>query len=456
MTLHEVIEDVSACMWHQQIQQWRRARNLPVIHPFSPPRTMEDLPIDVLPIVFSYLDASTCIRVRLVCHKWRLSSGRGCLFLRVGHLQSSEWRHDLRVGSIILKGSIHQDCIIDNAGSNRLKRTRGHLPEPNVFPEGLEVSSLTVLSGIARFDNRFHQVLSDGVATKWRGFAAKIEREGQTPFVALDLEASKIEVAHRAMAGHSGPLFDGITGKPRSLKRALEFLNVCGLSQLKRLSVRGCSSLEALYLPPSLVAVDASGCTNLRRLSMPEGVSESGLVALNLNGCRSLETQGELLFGPGTEQALVNAREIDLSGVNLIVAPAIARALRVTTCLDTLSIRYVATDDVLFALSESVSARETLRFIDVAFSTELTDTSVEVLIQSASKLERLNLRGCKKVSVECYNKVPVLLMNRQSGVSGCDSGRLQSNPGRKARKGDNVFSFVAATSRKSVKRAKRM
>jgi hypothetical protein len=91
------------------------------------------------------------------------------------------------------------------------------------------------------------------------------------------------------------------------------------------------------------------------------------------------------------------------------------------------------------ALSQSTSARESLRFIDVAFSSEVTDTALGALVQSASKLERLNLRGCKKVSVECYNKLPVLLKNRMSGtVDG------QSSSDRKARKGDNNFSFIAA------------
>ena len=214
--------------------------------------------------------------------------------------------------------------------------------------------------------------------------------------------------------------------------RVLEVLNISELHHLQRLSVRGCSFLRRLYLPPNLVALDASGCTNLRHLSMPRGVGSDGLEALNLNGCRSLEMQeGNELFGPGTELALRNAKEVDLSAVSTRAAPAIARALGVTTCLETLSLRYVATDHMLMALSQSISARESLRLIDVAFSTEVTDTAVDALVQGASKLERFNLRGCKKVSVECYNKVPVLLLKRMSG----DSGRAKQyrSKGKKGR-----------------------
>jgi hypothetical protein len=173
---------------------------------------------------------------------------------------------------------------------------------------------------------------------------------------------------------------------------------------------------------------------------MPRDVGSHGLEALNLNGCRSLEVQeGNELFGPVTELAFRNAKEVDFSAVSTRAALAIARALGVTTCLETVSLRYVATDHMLMALSHSTSARESLRFIDVAFSSEVTDTALGALVQSASKLERINLRGCTKVSVECYNKLPVLLLNRMSGtVDG------QSSTDRKARKGDNIFSFVAA------------
>jgi len=423
---------------------------------------MDSLPVDVLPIVFSYLDAAACMRCRLVCQRWQRISGKGCVLLALKYYALPPDGRRPVLGGVTLMGSGEDWAGAETINFRSLKRTRGHLPEPRVLFEGQEVTPLTVLSRLARFDNRFSHVLSDAVPTKERGFAVKIEREGgQTQLISLDMEASTFEVAWRACAGqrwingvpHPGPLFDRIDEKPRKLKKALEWLNLTGLQHLQRLSVRGCSSLWKMFLPPGLVALDASGCTSLRLISVPEGVKDDGLIALNLSGCRSLEPRGEEMFGPWTEQAMKSVKEVDLSAVNRSLAPALASALRVTTCLETLSLRYVATDDILLALSESESARETLRLLDVAFSTELTDVAVEALVQSAPNLERFNLRGCRGISIECYNKIPVLLMNRQSGYTSHDRESEPSTADRKARKGDNIFSFVASGV-KASKRAK--
>jgi hypothetical protein len=401
-------------------------------------KNMENLPIEILLAIFRYLDASACFKSRLVSRKWRRLAARGCISLTVsnGAFDRITFEESV-IGSISLIGSLHE-CSSDEASKSR-KRTRGHLPEPAVLVRNDAL--LSVVSRFTRFENRRQHDQVYGVPTKLRGFAARTEFDNRSPFVALDLKASKFHAGQRSCTSViSGEILDTIIGRPRPIVRVLEVLNISELRHLQRLSVRGCSFLRRLFLPPNLVALDASGCTNLRRLYMPRDVGSHGLEALNLNGCRSLEVQeGNELFGPVTELAFRNAKEVDFSAVSTRAALAIARALGVTTCLETVSLRYVATDHMLMALSHSTSARESLRFIDVAFSSEVTDTALGALVQSASKLERINLRGCTKVSVECYNKLPVLLLNRTSGtVDG------QSSTDRKARKGDNIFSFVAA------------
>mmetsp|Transcript_1266 Transcript_1266/g.2326 ORF Transcript_1266/g.2326 Transcript_1266/m.2326 type:complete len:426 (-) Transcript_1266:266-1543(-) len=401
-------------------------------------KNMENLPIEILLAICRYLDVSACFKSRLVSRKWRRLAARGCISLTVSNRAFDRITFEESViGSISLIGSLHE-CSSEEASKPR-KRTRGHLPEPAVLVRNDAL--LSVLSRFTRFENRPQHDQVDGVPTKLRGFAARIECDNRSPFVALDLKTSKFHGGQRLCTNViTGEILDTIIGRPRPIVRVLEVLNISELCHLQRLSVRGCSFLRQLFLPPNLVAFDASGCTYLRRLYMPRGVGCHGLEALNLNGCRSLEVQeGNELFGPGTELALRNANEVDLSAVSTRAALAIARALGVTTCLETVSLRYVATDHMLMALSQSTSARESLRFIDVAFSSEVTDTALGALVQSASKLERFNLRGCKKVSVECYNKLPVLLKNRMSGtVDG------QSSSDRKARKGDNIFFFIAA------------
>lgn len=411
---------------------------------------MESLPIDVLQLIFSYVDANTCLRCKFVSQRWRSVTGKGCVFL---HVKDGTLDSIMNViGSVTLVGSRELESDVETVDNVR-KRTRGHLPEPSVLPVGREVSQITILSHIARENKHDSDALSDGESKKWNAFAFRLEREEQSRCTSFDIALSTFERACRACSSPTEiyPLGDKIEEKSRQLKKAVEDLGLAGLRHLQRLSVRGCSSLRSLYLPPSLVALDATGCTSLRRISVPEGTNEVGLVALNLNGCRSLEPRAGTLFGPSTEPAIRRVKQADMSALNHSCSSAIANALRITTCLEVLSLRYVATDDVILALSESESARESLRLLDVAFSAELTDVAVEELVRSAPNLERFNLRGCKKVSVECYNKTPVLLMNRHNGTNSKQNGNAEpktTNGDRKARKGDNIFSFTATSSKR--------
>ena len=41
------------------------------------------------------------------------------------------------------------------------------------------------------------------------------------------------------------------------------------------------------------------------------------------------------------------------------------------------------------------------------------DESVELLARSATKLERMNMRGCKKITTGCYNHIPIYLERRR-------------------------------------------
>lgn len=426
---------------------------------------MDKLPIDVLPIVFGYLDAKTCIGCRLVCRKWQRMAGKGCAFVRVKNGTLDPSRQEV-VGRLTLNGSSGEEQMGSNCQQN--KRTRGHLPEPRVLHSKQQTTSLTFLSSLARFDDRYSRVFPNAVATENHVFALKLERGcDESRLASLDLEKSSFEVASRCLdimdwipnvLPRLDVLYDNIQGKPRKLKRALEVLSLSGLHYLQRLSVRGCSSLETLYLPPSVVALDASGCTALRRICMPQSIHGDGLTALNLNGCRSLEPTNESLFGSHTiKQAMTNVVDVDMSAISPNLVPVLANALQATTRNETLSLRYVATDSIIMALSKSASARESLRLLDVAFSTELTDAAVEALVASAPNLERFNLRGCKKVSVECYNKIPVLLMNRRAdGNADTTESSLASSGSteRRARKGDNIFTFVGSGPPKPHKRIK--
>ena len=46
--------------------------------------------------------------------------------------------------------------------------------------------------------------------------------------------------------------------KPRPMRRLLSFADVSGLRWLRSLSVKGCTGLRELLLPPGLTALDAS------------------------------------------------------------------------------------------------------------------------------------------------------------------------------------------------------
>jgi hypothetical protein len=110
--------------------------------------------------------------------------------------------------------------------------------------------------------------------------------------------------------------------------------------------------------------------------------------------------------------------------------------------LRSISLRYIATDDILVALAASKAALS-LQLVDISFSHDVTDGSVECLVNRAIRLERCNLRGNKSISGDCYNQVPIHLSRRNGSDEVLDNFSIKKDDkDRKRRKGDNIFYFV--------------
>ena len=88
-------------------------------------------------------------------------------------------------------------------------------------------------------------------------------------------------------------------------------------------TVKGCTGLRTLLVPPSLTALDASGLGNLRSLAFATGAAAAtGLSVLNLSGCRSLDRDCALL------RALSQCRELDLCWCGCLAPDLITEGLR--------------------------------------------------------------------------------------------------------------------------------
>lgn len=101
-----------------------------------------------------------------------------------------------------------------------------------------------------------------------------------------------------------------------------------------------------------------------------------------------------------------------MSSVSRVPPAVLANALRATRHLHVLSIRYVASDDVIRAIGESDS-RCSIEMMDVSFGS-VTDEAVEGLINRAQKLSRLNLRGCRSISANVHNCVHVEMERKRT------------------------------------------
>jgi len=259
---------------------------------------------------------------------------------------------------------------------------------------------------------------------------------------------------------------------------------------LKRLSVRGCSSLTTLRVSSCLVGLDASGCTMLNKVIMhydqedhaakkttrknvdtikkltqskkedhvlKREVKKVSLEALNLSGCRSLLSPPNSNGLFSNLRALALMKELDMTSVQNLPNTILPSALLHTKYLENISLRYIATDAMIHALCPNQKAMGSLKLVDAAFSF-VTDEAVEGLVNRAKKLERCNLRGCKGISSSCYNNVPIYLLKRNNKPHSKGDNRggehdvagdfiVSSDsytPGnkKKRRKGDNIFFFA--------------
>ena len=272
------------------------------------------------------------------------------------------------------------------------------------------------------------------------------ESRNATVLQSLDLAASTFHPFMRISNDGGTDSYRDI--KPRTLQRLLVRVDVGGLCWLQSISVRGCSNLEVMLVPPCLTALDASSASHLHTLNYGhnDSVKHAGCKVLNLSGCRELTSAG-ILDHP---QSMAHCRELDISYCQRLPAAAVSTALASATALASLSIRNVAKDVILQSLASSPAAACTLRLVDCAFSDGLTDVAVERLVQAAPHLQRVNLRGCTAVSTLCYNQTPITLATRSmeqvTGSTGASADATVTSPhgaSRKLRKGDNVFFFAS-------------
>ena len=427
---------------------------------------MLDLPNEALVSIFSYLDPIESISCKAVCRRWSKSAGRGVSLLRLRRPQISRISlnfsndHVLvkNVGKISFKGGIYTRDMNgkDNQTSihTEPERTRGHLPKPSasiIHDNSLVDASVTVatdrlmdlepdiwLNHYRNLNSRTDALEAGHVLSMRSGgnisqYLCAIQLEGRTTHGSLDLSStsSKTEYCYRSkLGGVSDTMI--IPKKQNTLRSILEELDLSGLHHLRELSVRGCSKLIRLKLPQSLISLDAGGCTELCQINFPNGAD--CLKSLDLNGCRALDQLSGLL-------GLCHLDISSVKGLDDVICSALTST---AASLKTFSCRYSATDGIIKALAGSDSAVSSLRLVDIAFSKAVTDESVELLARSATKLERLNMRGCKKVTAGCYNHIPIYLERRRQNRE--DDSRLleedetlRSSCSRK--KGDNLFYF---------------
>jgi len=431
-------------------------------------------PNEVLSLIFSYADTQdVLVTYRRVHPQWHSAGNQqGCVFWRfskailpddriIGTRSYSVSLQGHRIETADLTKETLQEMILKMNAKEEVRkswfnRTKGHLPEPKIPPYKQEKYVLGQ-------EGRGTQLQM--IQTKHSNQIAFLQRfaVGKESFLSLDLSSSHLQTGE-----YLGPKPDDCRlGGTRSMKNTLQEINLCGLAYLQHVSIRGMNALKTIHLPTSIVALDASSCSRLEAIQIPMIGVDKGkklkLVSLNLNRCRSLHN----LFGPTChiEDAASKLQELDLSSGLQLSKEVTAKLVQSTTCLNSLSLRYIATDEILQGLASSVSARERLKLVDVAFSVQLSDKPVHGLIQKALNLQRLNLRGCKSISSECYNNTPIVLQQREQKQASikpkqdqnatCNETRKEAGPTScakspaasstfKKRKGDNMFYFAPA------------
>ena len=459
------------------------------------------LPSEALDHIFQYCTPAECLSNRRVCRLWR---GRltGCALIEYSCPPMLPYFHVL-VEQIRIVGTKQRRVAYANASNrendrnddrgitdkgllHRRKRIRGHLPEPQV--------QLSVEDCSPNDDDESLTLPRDFTALPSCGTAFRLEAYGEAEISnqhgasngyywnGMNLAESTIVLPRRQPMQPSLVVDLSNMRRSKVLKYLLKHVDLCTVSRLERLSVRGCPNLLSILIPTNLEALDASSCSRLVTISMPlfeyycgndeeEGIARNHLKALNLNGSRKLR----YLFTTETAPRILKyLQEFDASSVQELASSYLPSILRQSVRLESLSLRYVATNNLLDELAKSTSAcglgnmegtvRESpsLQLLDVAFSRALEDSSVNHLVAAAPQLERLNLRGCTAISGSCYNRIPVLLTERRHrqqhevGIktrdeSGAPSGQTElvdelsmDRSTRQRRKGDNIFYFTQA------------
>ena len=429
----------------------------------------ELLPLDALAAIFTYLRPTESICCRGVCRKWNNTAGSGTIQIRVK--RCSNQQHDI-IGSVTLSGRIKKNEINDDTSSSAEQRitscsaqnvtefrTRGHLPSPTSQTTQDMNNTIAATFGFVSdrlCDEDCTHALSTGmiasIATKNPCNASiQIEDSIKNPLVSIELGCSKSKFQYGMSQNNQHMICK--EKKVRTIRSSIIHLNVSCLQHLKFLSVNGCGSLKSLLLPPSIQSIDAKGCSQLLRIGFPNGC-DGTLQNLDLNGCRKLKqyysnttyytiNKSKCLFGADTAIVLRIVRHLDLSQLQKegTLDKDFCLGLSSTVSLETFSMRYCASDAIIMALAESESTcGGKLRLVDIAFSTKVTDVAVKMLVRNASALERINMRGCKGISGECYNNIPVYLERRRRGETVDEVLEIdESFPS--SRKGDNLFYF---------------
>lgn len=416
----------------------------------------ESLPNDALVIIFRYLLPTESICCRGVCQKWCNLAGSGTIQIQVKrcsnkrHQQNAEYTHQEDIiGSVTLSGRVmKKKGIDDDTSEERIdpQRIRGHLPPPSSqTTQDMNETTAAAFGFVCdqlcnddRIDALNVGMVPTAMTTKRPcNTAIQIEESIQVPFVSIDLSSSSSKFQYGVSENHVHAICK--EKKIRSLRNSIIRLDVSCLRQLKVLSVAGCGNLKSLLLPPSLQSVDAKGCSELLRIGFPNGCDGS-LLSFVLNGCRKLKRYKNNI---GSCQVLRNITHLDMSQLPKegTLDEEFCAGIRSTVALEMFSLRYCASDEILVALAESESACSgQLRLVDIAFSTKVTDASVKALVRNAPSLERINMRGCKGISGESYNNIPIYLERRRRGETGPEEA-LEIDASFSTRKGDNLFYF---------------
>lgn len=448
---------------------------------------MNSLPSETFTSIFSFLDTITCIRNKAVCKAWRNDAPRECGYFHVktptpasasassasslSLFTDNKNKHHREKAEFSLEVQIQVQEACARLKRDRkvpLKRTKGHLPDPNVLKGTSEM--LTFLTR----NHEHERSESKNAKTTARTSTVTCNTRNYWEMEVMQISVSQIAVAIRfeqmdklCQISHITSLdFESMRMRSahncsKLTKKAIQFMDLSSLCQLRRISVRGCSNLITLRLPMSLEGIDASACTKLQTITFGADSSldlnptkeqgETGrgsnslprLKALNLNGARSLTSVK--LF----EDAMEKVTELDMTSVTKMSKTVIAQGLERAMYIQSVSLRYIATDAMIIALATcSAGCMESLRLVDIAFS-HVRDKSVEKLVNSAIYLERCNLRGNKGISGSCYNQVPIYLSRRigmgnkkMDDFSVQEGNVVNSTSERKRRKGDNIFFFT--------------